>query len=43
MEAKGAPGRATPSPQALDKDDARKLWTIAEELTGASWKLLLMC
>lgn len=38
-ELKGDPGLSTPSNQARDVVAARKLWDIAEKLTGATWKI----
>ncbi len=40
FEFKGPPTRVQPSAQALDPDAARKLWTIAEQLTGVIYPSL---
>ncbi|WP_145011029.1 hypothetical protein [Mycobacterium marseillense] len=39
MRSKGDPAVATPSPQAQDLESASRLWTLARDLTGATWSL----
>jgi NAD(P)-dependent dehydrogenase (short-subunit alcohol dehydrogenase family) len=36
---RGHPAVDTPASQALDRDSARRLWDLSEELTGVSWAL----
>lgn len=38
-ERKGAPAPAQIAPHALDKDNAKKLWTLTEELTGVTYPI----
>lgn len=39
LELKGGPGTVEPSRNAQDPDQARRLWELSEELTGASFPL----
>ena len=39
-EIKGATGDARPPRQALDRDVARRLWTVSEQLTGTAFPVL---